>query len=184
MRAGIYRHRVIFQRPTFTQDSIGGPTDTWAELDTVNANVTWITGREQYRDGTIDKQPTSIECYQGSEIRSLNTEDRVLVPMGYTETTSAVTSASTTLKVSSAAEFPPAVTPSGTENVYRVRIANELLTVTDGHGTTTWTVTRGTDGTTATSHVATIPVILMQPLDIESVEPLGRTVEVMAVKHA
>jgi hypothetical protein len=57
----------------------------------------------------------------------------------------AITSAQTTLTVASAAGLP-SVAP------FRILIDNELMIVTAGAGTTTWTVTRGAEGTTAAAH--------------------------------
>jgi hypothetical protein len=59
--------------------------------------------------------------------------------------TGAMNASQTMLSVASASGFP--TTP------FRVRIDNELISVTGGFGTTTWTVTRGVNGTTAASHV-------------------------------
>ena len=50
--------------------------------------------------------------------------------------------AQTTITVASAAGFP-------TSGTYYVRVDNEVMQVTGGQGTTTWTVTRGQLGTTA-----------------------------------
>lgn len=182
--AGKLRDRVIFQRADKSQNDYGELTDAWVEVDAVKANVTGMTGRELYRDGTIESQPVLIQCRYGSELGNLDTGDRVLVALGYTSTTSAVTATGLALKVTSASEFPPAVTPGGAgAEDYRIRLADELLTVTAGHGTTTWTVTRGTDGSTATSHAASVAVVYMAPLDIESVNPSGRMLEVTAVRY-
>ena len=59
----------------------------------------------------------------------------------------ATTAGQTSITVASAAGFP--TTPG-----YFVRIDNEVLAVTAGQGTTTWTVTRGQLGTVATTHAA------------------------------
>jgi hypothetical protein len=64
-----------------------------------------------------------------------------------TTLTSALTASQTTISVASASGFP-------TTGTYRVRIDDEDMTVTGGQGTTTWTVTRGVNGTTAASHVS------------------------------
>ena len=55
------------------------------------------------------------------------------------------TATSTTITVTSTAGFP-AVAP------FRVEIDDEVLVVTAGAGTTTWTVERGADSTTAAAH--------------------------------
>ncbi len=64
-----------------------------------------------------------------------------------TTRTSATTAGQTTITVASASGFPPA----GGGN-YFIRIDNEVLQVTAGQGTTTWTVSRGQLGTTAAAH--------------------------------
>jgi hypothetical protein len=51
----------------------------------------------------------------------------------------------TSLSVASASGFPSSAQ-------YRIRVDNELMLVTAGAGTTTWTVTRGLEGTTAATH--------------------------------
>jgi FtsP/CotA-like multicopper oxidase with cupredoxin domain len=58
----------------------------------------------------------------------------------------ATTAAQTSITVASAAGFP-------TSGNYYVRIDNEVLQVTGGQGTTTWTVARGQLGTAAASHL-------------------------------
>ncbi|WP_169542366.1 multicopper oxidase domain-containing protein [Solirubrobacter soli] len=59
----------------------------------------------------------------------------------------ATTAAQTQVTVASASGFPAAGT-------YYVRIDNEVLQVTGGQGTTTWTVLRGQLGTAAATHAA------------------------------
>ena len=58
----------------------------------------------------------------------------------------ALTAASTTVTVASATGFP--TTP------FVIRIDDEFMTVTAGFGTTTWTVTRASNSSTATTHVS------------------------------
>ncbi|WP_196807598.1 multicopper oxidase domain-containing protein [Candidatus Solirubrobacter pratensis] len=59
----------------------------------------------------------------------------------------ATTAAQTSITVASASGFPAAGT-------YYVRIDNEVVQVTGGQGTTTWTVQRGQLGTAAAAHAA------------------------------
>ncbi len=54
-------------------------------------------------------------------------------------------STATSISVASALSFPGAAQ-------FRIRIDNELMLVTGGAGTTTWTVTRGIEGTAAATH--------------------------------
>lgn len=56
-----------------------------------------------------------------------------------------ISAGATSLNVAAFTGFPAA--PQ-----YRILIGNELLIVTGGAGTTTWTVTRGAEGTTAATH--------------------------------
>ena len=66
--------------------------------------------------------------------------------------------------MASATVFPPG------QN-YRVRIGSDLLEITGGQSTTSWTVTRGADGSTATPHGDGAGVRHMVIYDIESVAP-------------
>lgn len=62
-----------------------------------------------------------------------------------TTLTAGITAGQTSITVASASGFPAAGT-------YTIKIDSEQLTVTGGQGTTTWTVTRGANGTTAATH--------------------------------
>jgi hypothetical protein len=65
---------------------------------------------------------------------------------GFTTLNGAIASAgATSMTVTSASQFP------GSGN-YDVLIDSEIVTITAGQGTTTWTITRGVRGTTATTH--------------------------------
>jgi hypothetical protein len=67
-------------------------------------------------------------------------------PGAETTTTAAMTASQTTISVASPSGFPA--------SQFRLRIDDEIMTVTGGFGTNTWTVTRGSSGTTAASHVS------------------------------
>ncbi len=67
---------------------------------------------------------------------------------GTTSLAAAVDNLATTLGVASASGFP-----TGTGQ-YRIRVDDELMVVTGGAGTTTWTVTRGAEGTAAVAHAS------------------------------
>jgi prepilin-type N-terminal cleavage/methylation domain-containing protein len=60
-----------------------------------------------------------------------------------------------TLTVASAAGFP-------TQAPFRIKIDSEVLLVESGAGTTTWTVVRGRDATTAAAHNAGAAVVLKE----------------------
>jgi Tfp pilus assembly protein PilX len=67
-------------------------------------------------------------------------------PGASTTLSSAINSSQTTIGVPSAAGFPM--------SQYKIRVDDEVMTVTGGYGTTTWTVSRGASGTTAASHAS------------------------------
>jgi hypothetical protein len=64
----------------------------------------------------------------------------------------AINNSVTSITVTSFTGFP-------TSAQYRIRIDNEIMIVTGGAGTTTWTVTRGAEGTPAASHLDLATVI-------------------------
>ena len=66
-------------------------------------------------------------------------------PGASTTLPSAINATQTTITVASATGFPA--------SAFRIRIDDELMNVTAGFGTTSWTVTRGVNSSTATSHV-------------------------------
>jgi FtsP/CotA-like multicopper oxidase with cupredoxin domain len=68
-----------------------------------------------------------------------------------TTMTAARTAGQTNLAVASASGFP-------TSGSFYVRVQNEVMQVTAGQGTTTWTVARAQLGTAAASHAASTPV--------------------------
>ena len=72
-------------------------------------------------------------------------------PGASTTLSSAINSSQTTIGVLSAAGFPM--------SQYKIRIDDEVMTVTGGYGTTTWTVSRGASGTTAASHASAQTVL-------------------------
>jgi hypothetical protein len=72
-------------------------------------------------------------------------------PGASTTLTSAMTAAQTNLTVASATGFPT--------SSFKIRIDDEVMTVTGGYGTTSWTVTRGASGTTAAAHASSQTVL-------------------------
>lgn len=83
---------------------------------------------------------------------------------GSTATTTlanAASSSATSVQVASFASFP------GT-NGFRVKIDSEILRVTAGAGSATWTVKRGVDATLATAHSSGATVSVVQRVDVPS----------------
>ena len=119
---------------TWYQNAIPGPSQS---CTTSSGPVPTFDGNYPARDNSVltafDLTPsTSYTCRVGRGAS--------------TTLAAAITASQTTITVSSASGFPA----SGT---FRVRIDDEDMTVTGGQGTTTWTVTRGVNSTTAASHV-------------------------------
>jgi Tfp pilus assembly protein PilV len=83
----------------------------------------------------------------------------IAVNTASTTLSSAITAAATSLTVGSASGFPG----SGS---YRIRIDDEALTVTAGAGSTTWTVSRGSDGTLGSAHSSGATVTVVQRIDV------------------
>jgi Tfp pilus assembly protein PilX len=74
-------------------------------------------------------------------------------PGANTTLSGAITASATTMTVASASGFP-------TSGTYPIRVDDEQMTVTAGAGGTTWTITRGVNGTTGASHAANASVYL------------------------
>jgi hypothetical protein len=72
-------------------------------------------------------------------------------PGASTTLTSTINATQTSVTVASASGFP--------SSQFKIRVDDELMTVTGGYGTTTWTVTRGVSGTTAASHASSQTVL-------------------------
>ena len=72
-------------------------------------------------------------------------------PGASTALASAITASQTTVTVASASGFPA--------SQFRIRVDDEVMTVTGGYGTTTWTVTRAVNGTIAASHATSQTVL-------------------------
>jgi hypothetical protein len=72
-------------------------------------------------------------------------------PGASTTSTGAMNDSQSSIAVASALGFPM--------NTYRIRVDEELMNVTAGQGTTSWTVTRGVNGTTPAAHSANATVI-------------------------
>jgi hypothetical protein len=103
--------------------------------------------------GGCTAYPTSTAVVGGTlksgTVTALGVDDSTSFQVNPKTTTrpTATTAGATTLTVASAAGFPA----TGT---FDVRIDNEVLAVTGGQGTTTWTVARGQLGTAAAAHAS------------------------------
>ena len=73
----------------------------------------------------------------------------------------AMTAGTTTMQVTNGASFP-------SSNGFRVKVEYEIVRVTAGAGSSTWTVTRGVDGTAAVAHGAGVPTPIVQRVDVNA----------------
>ncbi len=73
----------------------------------------------------------------------------------------AMTASTTTMQVTNGASFP-------SSNGFRVKVEYEIVRVTAGAGSSTWTVTRGVDGTAAVAHGAGVPTPIVQRVDVNA----------------
>jgi hypothetical protein len=119
---------------TWYENAIPGPSQTCTtQTGTPPAFDLNYPSRDNSISSVVDLTPSSSYfCRVG--------------PGANTTLSGALTGTATTVTVNSASGFP--TTP------FVIRIDDEFMTVTAGFGTTTWTVTRGTNGSTATTHVA------------------------------
>lgn len=161
-RTGDYRHRIVIQQRTDVLDAAGESRPSWSTFAVRWASRRVLSGAERF-EGNTARQAELMAEFRTHMTRGVGTHMRLLYPGEVTGLTAAATSATTTsLTVASAVGFPQ----SGR---YHVRIADELVLVTGGQGTTTWSVTRAKDGTTAATGYATGTKLQhVQVHDIES----------------
>ena len=165
MRAGDLRHKLIVQKPTETQGSMGDMALTWTEYDEVWASRTPLGGTETLAAGgllTDAREELAIRYRAG-----VTPKMRLLARVEDTTLNGAIVVTDLVLTVASSDGFP-------LEGEFTIQIESELLTVTAGQGTTSWAVTRAVDGTTAASHADAITLHRMAVIDIETVvDPTG-----------
>lgn len=160
MKAGRLKLRGIIQELTDSVGARGGPTKTWAEYAKRWMQVIPVQGAERF----VASRELGLGrgVFRCRYVAGLTTKMRVLLPKEATTLDGAINDTVTSITVASADDFPN----SGN---YRVRIGSEVLEVTAGQGTTSWTVTRGVDGSTAASHGDGAGVRRLGIFDIESV---------------
>lgn len=159
MRAGELRDRLIIEKRTDTRSDAGDPVPSWSEYAKRWCRVIPQSGTEVYRNR--QEEQTYSHRVEMRYLPGVRTKWRGLWRAGQQTTTTALSTASgTTLYVSSADEFPAAP--------FLAQIDSEIIKVTAGFGTTTWTVTRAQDGTTGAVHNSGAGVDLLTVLDIES----------------
>ena len=109
---------------------------------------------------TLGLDSSEVAAVVTAENPDVYAADEAYAPDSTTTTvTAGLTSTATTLTVSGWSGFP--ATPE-----FRVTIDGEVLIVTAGAGTTTWTVERGGDGTSPAAHVAGATVTLSERVSL------------------
>lgn len=163
MRAGHLRHRVIVQKPTPSQHAeTNEETLTWSNVATVWGAVQPLRGSERTQAQQVSPGLTHKVTLRFR--KGVWPDYRVLVPKQSTTLGAAIsTTNGTSVTVSSALPFPGR--DSGAKTI-RVLVESELLTMTAGFGTTTLTVTRASDSTTAATHASGTVIHHMAPLGI------------------
>lgn len=118
---------------------------------------------ERFRAGryeTLGLDATEVAAFVTAENPDVYAADEAYAPDAATTTvTGGLTSTGTTLTVAGWSGFP--ASPE-----FRVTIDSEVLIVSAGAGTTTWTVERGGDGTSPAAHAAGATVTLTERVAI------------------
>jgi head-tail adaptor len=161
MNSGALRDPIIIQQPTETTSSSGSVALTWTTFATRRGAIRPLTGRERAQNAGTIPEVTHEVILRWCE--GLKAKMRLLVPQSYTTLGAAIT---TTDGVSATVSDD-----AGTDYArdYRIKIDNEIMTITSGHGTTTWGVSRGQDGTSGATHVISSVVAVYGILNINSV---------------
>ena len=160
MRAGRLRHRVVIEKNAPTADGSGALVDAWTTFATRWASVEPLSGREFFASRQIEAEVTTRIRLR--HLAGVTPKMRVLVPRAATVLDGAINDSVTSITVDSAAGFPDV-------QDYLVKVGGELMRVTGGHGTTSWTVARGANGTSAASHADDAAVEHLVVHDVHSV---------------
>jgi hypothetical protein len=120
--------------PTWYEDAAPGPSQSCTSSSGTPPPFT---------DGNYPVLDSSVGTFELTPVSSYSCR---VGPGAHTTLSAAMNATQTTLTVASATGFPV--------STFRIRIDDEYMMVTGGFGTTTWTVTRGANGSTATTHVS------------------------------
>ena len=145
---------------------LNGATLTGANISGTNftgANLTNIlSGSLQSSPApTLPSGWTLVSGYlvgQGANLTNLSVS-----PPRTSVSATALNASSTTVRVASASAFPQ----SGT---FSIQIDDEIMNVTAGAGSTTWTVSRGSSGTTAAAHIIGASVVRTTGINLSNAD--------------
>lgn len=171
MKIGPMRHRLVIQKPVESTSATGAVSATWATFATVWGRVKPMIGRERWE--ALQVQPDITHEVTIRALKGVNPEKRILAPKETTALSAAITTTDGT-SITVAADFGVSASTH-----FRILVDSEIMQVTAGHGTTTWTVTRGMDGTTAATHLISSVVTLMGVLEIQGVSNIEERNAVM-----
>jgi|GEM_PF-73962 len=130
---------------TLTGANISGTNFTGAVLTNV------LSGSLQ--SSSVPTLPSGWSLVSGYLVgQGANLTNLSVSPPRTSVSAAALSASSTTVRVASASAFPQ----SGT---FSIQIDNEIMNVTAGAGSTTWTVSRGSSGTTAAAHIIGASVV-------------------------
>ncbi len=157
--AGRLKHRGLLETVTEAQDAgTREPIRTWAITDTIWMRVHPVSGDESLKALQVAENISHVVevRYQDNVV----SKQRLLVPESFTQLTEALDDSEVGVDVDKA--FPHSIN-------FLILCESELMKVTGGSNTTTWTVVRGVDGTTPATHADDKQVKIMRILQIESV---------------
>jgi head-tail adaptor len=162
MRSGSLRHSVIVQQPNITAvDGVGHVTEAWTEFVDRRFSIKPLQGREL--EVISQKYGEVSHELRGRWQEGITPDMRLLWRRTHTTLSSAIASTGETdIGVNSGANFPR-------QGDFRIRVQDELMTVTAGQGASTWTVSRATDDSSPTTHDSATDVHQVVIADIVAV---------------
>ena len=180
MISGKLTLRGVIQRLTNSVGARGGLTKTWAEYAKRSMQEIPLGGSERFQ--SQQEQAIRRTRFRCQRVAGINPKMRILAPKvgESTKLVGSISASDTTVVVASGNVFPQG------QN-FRVRIGSEILEVTAGQSTSSWTATRGADGSTATPHGDGAGVRHMVIYDIESTAPAdsrNRMIDITAKEAA
>ena len=174
-RAGRLRKTVQIQSVSEAQNAYGEHIETWGTDATVRADITPAGSKEGIRADQVTPEVTHdvVIRYRAGT----TSENRLLVRKAKTALNGAINDSVTTITVDADLGL------SGS-NKFRIEVGSEIMVVTAGHGTTSWTVERGADGTTAAAHSDNDEVRHLAVFNVEGLHNEGERDRYMVLKCA
>ena len=161
---GMMNDEVELLRPTRTKDSTGQEVLSWTKFQTLMAKVSPISGRELIQG--LSAQSDITYRVNFPYYPAIEADTRVLVPTDWSTLSGGINDAVTSIPVTDYTQF------SLKTNDFYAKIESEIIKITAGQGTSTFTGTRGQLGTSAAAHssgVYIIPFILLEVKFVQNV---------------